>query len=100
MGRTSSKAGKASKPHYAYSLNLSGGRKYVGITTNIDRRLQQHFSGSGAEWTKKHAPVSVNHVQLCRTASSAKAAERIITTNMKNYHGSAAVRGAGHTSSK
>ena len=102
------KSGGGSKPArpsappkaYTYSLNLANGNKYVGSTSNITRRLGQHFSGNGAKWTQKHPPVSVNHVQVCRSIHTAKAAEKIVTTNMKRYHGSDLVRGAGHTSSK
>ena len=100
-GGSSASSGKSGgKQHYAYSLNLAGGRKYVGITTNPERRLAQHFGGQGAQWTQKHAPVSVNHLQRCSSAGTAKSAERIITQRMKNYWGSDKVRGAGHTSSK
>jgi len=47
-------------PAQVYSLKLRGGKKYVGMTkpgpiihgkTPLDRRLQQHFNGSGAKWT-------------------------------------------------
>ena len=39
-----------------YKLNLQGGKKYVGKTTDIDRRTDQHFSGNGAKVTKKFKP--------------------------------------------
>jgi len=32
-------------PTSIYKLNLEKGKKYIGKTTNIDRRMDQHFSG-------------------------------------------------------
>ena len=45
-------------PTSIYKLNLQGGKKYVGKTTNVDRRMDQHFSGNGAKVTKKFKPLS------------------------------------------
>ena len=49
-------------PAYVYTLNLKGGAKYVGYTENPKKRLSQHFSGNGAQWTQKHQPISVNSI--------------------------------------
>ena len=87
------------KTNYVYSLNLSDGCKYVGRTTNPEELFAQHFQGSGAEWTKLHAPTSVNSMQQCKSEESAKAAERIVYEKMRDYHGEDKVRGAGHTKS-
>jgi len=84
---------------YVYSLNLKGGKKYVGKTNNIGRRLGQHFSGKGAKWTQKNKPMSVNHVQNCKSGASASKAETIVYKKMRDYHGMDKVRGAGHTKS-
>ena len=80
-----------------YSLNLEGGRKYVGMTTDVERRLSEHFSGRGSVATRQFAPVSVNHVQTCRSEHTAKRAEKIVYEKMRDYHGMDKVRGAGHT---
>jgi predicted GIY-YIG superfamily endonuclease len=37
-----------------YVLKLEGGKWYVGITSDIERRLEQHRSGIGAKWTAAH----------------------------------------------
>ena len=95
------KAGsKSTSKAHVYSLNLQGGKKYVGYTTNLNQRLNQHFGGHGAKWTQAHKPISVNHVQQCRSVQNAKKAETIVYFNMKKYHGTSKVRGAGHTKSK
>jgi hypothetical protein len=44
-------------PTTIYKLNLKGGKKYVGKTTDIDRRTKQHFSGNGAKVTQKFKPL-------------------------------------------
>ena len=87
------------KSAYVYTLNLENGKKYVGMTTNIDRRLGEHFSGEGAKWTQKHAPVSVNSVQKVSSTQYAKKLETIVYHKMKDYHGISKVRGAGYTKS-
>jgi predicted GIY-YIG superfamily endonuclease len=84
---------------YVYTLNLKGGAKYVGYTENINKRLYQHFSGNGAQWTQKHPPVSVNSIQMVSSVAYAKKLETIIYYRMKNYHGASKVRGAGNTKS-
>ena len=43
-------------PTVIYKMNLKGGKKYVGKTTDVDRRMDQHFSGNGAKVTKKSNP--------------------------------------------
>ena len=70
-------------------------RSLVGYLGN--KRLNQHFSGNGAQVTKKNRPVSVNHIQKCKNVRNAKKAETIVYYNMKNYHGANRVRGAGNT---
>ena len=49
-------------PTTIYKLNLKGGKKYVGKTTDIERRTDQHFSGNGAKVTKKFKPICINTV--------------------------------------
>jgi len=86
-------------PAYVYTLNLKGGAKYVGYTKNPEKRMADHFSGNGAQWTQKHRPVSVNSIQKVSSVAYAKKLETKIYYNMKNYHGASKVRGAGNTKS-
>jgi len=85
---------------YVYTLNLKGGNKYVGYTQNPGKRISDHFNGNGAQWTQRHQPVSVNSIQKVSSVAVAKSLETKIYYNMKNYHGTAKVRGAGYTKSK
>jgi len=44
---------------YIYVLQLEKGKYYIGKTTNPQFRLEQHFSSSGSQWTKKYTPKKV-----------------------------------------
>ena len=41
------------KDTYIYKLELEKGKKYIGKTTDINKRMDQHFSGNGSQVTKK-----------------------------------------------
>ena len=45
--------------HYMYVLECGDGSLYTGYTTDVTARLAAHQAGSGAKYTKSHAPVSV-----------------------------------------
>jgi predicted GIY-YIG superfamily endonuclease len=86
-------------PAYVYTLNLEGGRKYVGMTTNINQRMDQHFSGEGSAWTQKYAPVSIKSIKPAKDVDAAKKLETKMYFKMRDRHGTDMVRGAGHTTS-
>jgi putative endonuclease len=46
-----------------YILLCSNGKYYTGSTRNLARRLSQHQSGEGANFTKKHLPVELVYVE-------------------------------------
>lgn len=96
-GKRSSSRQGSNKSHYVYTLNLQGGKKYVGSTSNLERRMQQHFNGKGSMVTRECPPVSIHSVKKCKSLQKAKNAEKIVYHNMKNYHGTDKVRGAGNT---
>jgi GIY-YIG catalytic domain len=45
-----------------YILNLECDKLYVGRTSNIDFRLDDHFNNCGSYWTKKYKPQSVKEI--------------------------------------
>ena len=49
--------------NYIYVLKLIEDRYYVGRTSNIFRRIKQHFANKGALYTKKYKPVKVIEVE-------------------------------------
>ena len=44
---------------YMYILLCADGSYYTGSTTNLERRLEQHQNGEGANHTKKRLPISL-----------------------------------------
>ena len=44
---------------YMYILLCNNGSYYTGSTNDLERRLEQHFAGEGANHTKKHPPVEL-----------------------------------------
>lgn len=46
--------------YYLYILQCADGTLYVGITTDLARRVEEHnFSASGAKYTRGRRPVSL-----------------------------------------
>ncbi|WP_413534127.1 GIY-YIG nuclease family protein [Empedobacter brevis] len=44
---------------YMYVLLCSDGSYYIGSTTNLELRLQQHQIGEGSNHTRNHLPVKL-----------------------------------------
>ena len=42
-----------------YILKLENNKYYVGITNNINKRILNHFTNTGSEWTKKYKPIEI-----------------------------------------
>jgi len=82
---------------YLYVLELEEGRFYVGLTENLDRRLEDHKSGIGADWTRQYRPLRRIHGVNTGTQDEckAKAMEDEATIALMSEHGIDRVRG-GH----
>lgn len=42
-----------------YILLLEQNKYYIGKSTNLDFRIEQHFNSDGSSWTKKYKPIKV-----------------------------------------
>lgn len=42
-----------------YVLELKNDKYYIGKSTNINRRMKQHFKGKGSSWTRLYKPVKI-----------------------------------------
>jgi len=84
---------------FVYALSLENGKKYIGYSNNVENRLNQHFTGSGAQWTQKNKPISVDKLIYCPNTHYAKKLETKLYYNFKNYYGTERVRGAGYSKS-
>ncbi len=48
---------------YVYVLLCSNGKYYTGSTIDLDKRLLEHQSGSGANFTRKNLPIELVFVE-------------------------------------
>lgn len=46
---------------FLYVLALEDDRYYVGLSSDVSKRMEQHFSSFGAEWTKRYRPIRLIH---------------------------------------
>jgi putative endonuclease len=56
---------------FVYIVRCSNDSLYTGITTDIDRRIEQHNSGKGAAYTRSHRPVRLTYSETVENRSSA-----------------------------
>ena len=58
---------------YAVYILASGkyGTLYIGVTNNIRQRLEQHRSGHGSEFVKKHKIYRLVHIEEFQSAEDA-----------------------------
>lgn len=63
------------KKWYVYILECSDGTLYTGITTDVNRRLNQHNSGKGAKYTRVRLPVKLMAVSEADDRSEASKEE-------------------------
>jgi putative endonuclease len=56
---------------YLYILRCGDGTLYTGITTDVEKRLEQHRSGKGAKYTRGRAPLELIYREECGTHSQA-----------------------------
>ena len=63
-------------PWYVYMIQASDGSLYTGITTDVDRRFQEHLSGNkGAKYFQGRKPERVVFVEEGHDRSSASKRE-------------------------
>lgn len=64
---------------YVYMLQCADGTLYTGITTDMNRRIEEHNSSPlGAKYTKARRPVLLVWSEECETRSDASKRERQI----------------------
>ncbi|MDR0656238.1 MAG: GIY-YIG nuclease family protein, partial [Treponema sp.] len=61
---------------YMYILKCANDTYYTGSTYNLTRRLHQHQSGTGANYTRKHAPVKLVYYEEYERVSDAYLREK------------------------
>lgn len=66
---------KNDKPWYVYLLKCADDTLYTGITTDVNRRLNEHNKGTGAKYTKTRRPVVLVAVSEASNRSEASKEE-------------------------
>ena len=61
--------------YYVYILRCSDGNLYTGITTDIPRRLKEHNSGKGGNYTRIRYPAKLVYKEICTNRSEAQKRE-------------------------
>lgn len=61
---------------YTYILQCANGQYYVGSTTDLDKRLQEHQAGLGAKFTRAHLPIRLVYKEEYSSIELAFARER------------------------
>ncbi|MFC1787901.1 GIY-YIG nuclease family protein [Patescibacteria group bacterium] len=67
-----------------YILRCQDDSLYTGVTKDLDRRMKQHNSGSGAKYTRAHRPCRLVWSQSGLSESGAKKEEARIKKLSKN----------------
>lgn len=78
-----------------YLLELENNNLYVGITRDVDKRFEQHRSGTGSQWTSRHKPLRLlRYVNTGLTSESeATRIEDALTVQTMELFGRHRVRG-------
>lgn len=56
---------------YLYILRCRDGSLYTGITTDVEKRLNQHRTGKGAKYTRGRGPLELVYRECCGDHSAA-----------------------------
>ncbi len=66
------------KKWYLYMLRCEDNSLYTGITTDVERRFQQHFLGKGAKYTKSRKVKEIEIIMEFKNRSEASKKEFFI----------------------
>ena len=61
-----------------YILRCGDGTLYTGITTDVEKRLEQHRTGKGAKYTRGRGPLELVYQETCLDHSQALKREAAI----------------------
>lgn len=64
-----------SAPYFVYILECEDGSLYTGVTTDVERRLEEHRSGAGSSYTRARGARRVVYTEKRPTRSAAQKRE-------------------------
>jgi len=65
---------------YTYILRGKNGKRYVGSTSNLKRRLEEHNFGIGGKYTKNNRPFVLIYYEAYLDQKDAQESERFYKT--------------------
>ncbi|MGZ7067611.1 MAG: GIY-YIG nuclease family protein [Methanobacterium sp.] len=80
-----------------YVIKCENDKYYVGYSTKLFERINQHFMGEGSKWTQLHKPIRVVFVRELGIDEIPTVIERQVTNEYIKKYGEYNVRGAGFT---
>ncbi len=68
------------KPWYVYIIRCSDTTLYTGVTTDVERRFQEHKEGGrkGSKYARARIPLKVVYTETCASRSDAQKREYAI----------------------
>ncbi len=69
--------------YFVYVLRNPKGQLYIGFTTDLDRRVQQHRNDDGG-WTKGRGPWALVHHEIFSNRAEAMRRERTLKCGKTN----------------
>ena len=72
-----------------YVLRLRNDNWYIGRTSSLDRRYEQHVKGEGSKWTFLHQPLNIYETRELKSDDD----EDLVTLEYMKQHGIYNVRG-------
>lgn len=66
------------KIYFLYILRCSKNNLYVGVTENLQQRIEKHIKGDGAEFTKRNKVIKLVYVERYPTLLEARRREKQI----------------------
>ena len=70
---------------YLYIVQCSDGSLYTGITTDVNRRVEEHNQGIGAKSLRGKRPVRLVLVENFKDQSSVRKREEVIKSWKREY---------------
>ncbi len=58
-------------PYYVYILECANKALYTGITTDLERRFNQHRVGDGGHYTRSNRPTKIRYFETCKSRGEA-----------------------------
>jgi len=63
---------------FVYIIRCSDGSLYTGITTDLERRFEEHRSGKGAKYFRGRQALEIAYLETCADRSQASCREAAI----------------------